>query len=129
MLKIAVAAVNQRAFCLISLDFSQQLLPCFCSACGHGHRSRFCVFCLFVRVFTMVNLKNASFVIIMLSPEGLTHIQSQIKPRLLCGEHFALTTTSCFFSLLSARCYLTMLLLWPYGGVAAPDHILHSLFQ
>lgn len=60
-----MAAVNQRAFCLISLDFSQQLLPCFCSACGHGHRSRFCVYCLFVRVFTMVNLKNASFVVII----------------------------------------------------------------
>ena len=29
---------------------------------------------------TKVNLKTASFVVIMLSPECLTHIQSQIKP-------------------------------------------------
>ena len=29
---------------------------------------------------TTVNLKKASFVVIMLLDEGLTHIQSQIKP-------------------------------------------------
>ena len=39
---------------------------------------------------TTVNLKSASFVIIMLLHEGLTHIQSQIKPWLLFGENFAL---------------------------------------
>ena len=32
---------------------------------------------------TMVNLKSASFVVILLLHEGLTHIQSQIKPGLL----------------------------------------------
>ena len=32
---------------------------------------------------TTVNLKSASFVAIMLLHEGLTHIQSQIKPQLL----------------------------------------------
>ena len=37
-----------------------------------------------------VNLKSASFVVIMLLHEGLTHIQSQIKPRLLSGESFTL---------------------------------------
>ena len=40
-----------------------------------------------------VNLKNASFVVIMLLHEGLTHIQSQIKPRLHFGKSFALTRT------------------------------------
>ena len=34
---------------------------------------------------TTVNLKSASFVVIMLLHEGLTHIQSQIKPWLLFG--------------------------------------------
>ena len=38
-----------------------------------------------------VNLKSASLVVIMLLQEGLTHIQSQIKPRLLFGESFTLT--------------------------------------
>ena len=42
---------------------------------------------------TTVNLKSASFVVIMLLHEGLTHIQSQIKPRLLFGESFALRET------------------------------------
>ena len=40
---------------------------------------------------TTVNLKSASFVVIMLLHEGLTHIQSQIKPQLLFGKSFALT--------------------------------------
>ena len=40
-----------------------------------------------------VNLKSASFVVITLLHEGLTHIQSQIKPRLLFGERFTLTGT------------------------------------
>ena len=35
-----------------------------------------------------VNLESASFVIIMHLQEGLTHIQSQIKPWLLFGESF-----------------------------------------
>ena len=40
---------------------------------------------------TTVNLKSASFVVIMLLHEGLTHIQSQIKPQLLFGESFAIS--------------------------------------
>ena len=39
-----------------------------------------------------VNLKSASFVIIMHLLEGLTHIQSQIKPWLHFGESFTLIT-------------------------------------
>ena len=39
---------------------------------------------------TTVNLKSASFVVIMISYKGLTHIQSQIKPRLLFGESLTL---------------------------------------
>ena len=37
-----------------------------------------------------VNLKSPSFLVIMLLQEGLTHIQSQIKPWLLFGESFNL---------------------------------------
>ena len=43
--------------------------------------------------------KNASFVVIMLLPEGLTHIHSQTKPRLHFGESFTLkdnTHSYCF---------------------------------
>ena len=40
---------------------------------------------------TTVNLKSASFVVIVRIHEGLTHIQSQIKPRLLFGESFTLS--------------------------------------
>ena len=40
---------------------------------------------------TTVNLKSASFIVIMLLHEGLTHIQSQIKPRLLFGKSWTLT--------------------------------------
>ena len=36
----------------------------------------------------MVNLKSASFIVFMHLPEGLTHIQSQIKPWLDFGESF-----------------------------------------
>ena len=39
---------------------------------------------------TTVNLKNASLVIIMHLHEGLTHIQSQIKPWLLFSKSFTL---------------------------------------
>ena len=39
---------------------------------------------------TTVNLKSASFVVIMLLHKGLTHIQSQIKPWSLFGESFTL---------------------------------------
>ena len=39
---------------------------------------------------TTVNLKSVSFVIIMHWPEGLSHIQSQIKSRLLFAESFTL---------------------------------------
>ena len=38
----------------------------------------------------MVNLKSASFIVIMLLHEVLTHIHSQIKPRLHFGESFTL---------------------------------------
>ena len=41
---------------------------------------------------TTMNLKSASFVVVMPLHEGLTHIQSQIKPLLLFGECFTLTT-------------------------------------
>ena len=41
---------------------------------------------------TTVNLKSASFFVIMHLHEGLTHIQSQIKPWLLFGESVTLTT-------------------------------------
>ena len=37
---------------------------------------------------TMVNLKSASFVVIMLLHKGLTRMHSQTKPRLLFGESF-----------------------------------------
>ena len=37
-----------------------------------------------------VNLKSASFIVIMLLDEGLTHIHSQIKPRLHFDESFTL---------------------------------------
>ena len=40
---------------------------------------------------TMVNLKSASFVVIMLSHKGLTRIRSQIKPVLLFAESYTLT--------------------------------------
>ena len=40
---------------------------------------------------TMVNLKCASFLVIMLLREALTHIQSQIKLWLLFGKSFTLT--------------------------------------
>ena len=43
-----------------------------------------------------VNLKSASFIVIMLLHEGLTHIQSQIKPWLLFGKSFSLTFKSLF---------------------------------
>ena len=45
----------------------------------------------------MVNLKSASFVIIMPLQEGLTHIHSQKQPRLHCGESFTLKAT-CFLN-------------------------------
>ena len=41
----------------------------------------------------MVNLKSASFVVIMLEYEGLTHVHSQKKPRLHFGESFTLTVS------------------------------------
>ena len=39
---------------------------------------------------TMVNLKSAIFVRIMVLHKGLTHNQSQVKPQLLFGESFTL---------------------------------------
>ena len=39
---------------------------------------------------TTLNPKSASFVVIMLSHKGFTHIQSQIEPWLLFGESFTL---------------------------------------
>ena len=41
---------------------------------------------------TTVNLRSASFVIIMLLQKGLTDIHSQIKPSFLFGESFTLST-------------------------------------
>ena len=43
---------------------------------------------------TKVNLKSASFIVMMLLHEGLTHIHSQIKPRVLLGESFPLIICS-----------------------------------
>ena len=48
---------------------------------------------------TTVNLKNASFVVIMLLHEDLTHIQSQIKPWLLFGESFTSSLSNTNISL------------------------------
>ena len=45
---------------------------------------------------TTVNLKSASFVVIMHLNEGWTHIQSQIKPRMLFGESFTLMKLGSF---------------------------------
>ena len=42
---------------------------------------------------TMVSPKSASFVVIMHLHQGLSHIQSQMKPRLLFGESFTLNGT------------------------------------
>ena len=54
----------------------------------------------------MVNLKSASFAVIMYLHEGLTHIQSQIKPWSLIGECFTLIsffkTKDVMFSVISA---------------------------
>ena len=44
---------------------------------------------------TTVNLKSASFHVMMLLHEGLIRIQSQIKPRLLFGESFTLSSHIC----------------------------------
>ena len=41
-----------------------------------------------------VNLKSASIIVIMLLHEGLTHTQSQIKPWLLFGKSFTLSSVS-----------------------------------
>ena len=38
----------------------------------------------------MLNLKSASFIVIMLSQEGLPHVHLQKKPRLHFGESFTL---------------------------------------
>ena len=46
-----------------------------------------------------VNLKSASIVVIMLLHEGLTHIQSQIKPWLVFGESFTLSKAGMLCSL------------------------------
>ena len=47
-----------------------------------------------VRLHSVINRKveNASFAVIIFLLEGLTHIQSQIKPQLLFGESFTLTS-------------------------------------
>ena len=52
---------------------------------------------------TTVNLESASFVVIMFLHECLTHIQSQIKPRLHFGESFTLRYFFLFFTLKSLR--------------------------
>ena len=43
----------------------------------------------------MINL-SASFVVIILLHKGLTHVYSQIKPRLLFGESFILNVFAIF---------------------------------
>ena len=45
-----------------------------------------------------VNLKSASFVVIMLLPEGLTRVHSQKKSRLHFGESFTLTWNTEFLT-------------------------------
>ena len=59
-----------------------------------GNTGRYTITLLSVRLHsgieTTVNLRSASFVVIMHLHEGLTHIQSQIKPWLLLGESFSL---------------------------------------
>ena len=62
--------------------------------CRHGRQKVLIPECNLTGTETMVNLKRASFIVIMLSHEGLTHIQSQIKHQLLFGESFALSSPS-----------------------------------
>ena len=47
---------------------------------------------------TMVNLKSASFVVIVLLHEGLTHVHSQKQPRLHFRESFALISQHVYIS-------------------------------
>ena len=59
----------------------------------------------------MVNLKSALLIVIMLFHKGLTHIQSQIKPRLLFGECFTLSETCSslkLFGLFPPKLYYTI---------------------
>ena len=48
--------------------------------------------------FTTVNLISASFFVIMNLHKGLTHMQSQIKPRLHFGESFTLMLSQTFLA-------------------------------
>ena len=63
-----------------------------------------------------VNLKSASFVVVMLLHGGLTHIQSQIKPRLLYGESFTLIMSKLSIITSSRRlcfhCVLIVFVAW-----------------
>ena len=54
---------------------------------------------------TTVNLKSASFVVIMFLHEGLTHIQSQIKPRLLFGTRDDVMVAGYFNSQVKNKLY------------------------
>ena len=60
----------------------------------------------------MINLKSASFVAIVHLHEGLTHIQSQIKPQLLSGESLTLRDSSCFLKWSHIK-YITIVGLFP----------------
>ena len=46
------------------------------------------------KIKNTVNLKSASFIVIMLLHEGLTQVHSQKKPRLQFGESFTLSTNT-----------------------------------
>ena len=51
---------------------------------------------------TTVNLKSDSFVVIIRLHEGLTHIQSQIKPWLLFGDNFTSNIKQVIFHIVLA---------------------------
>ena len=68
--------------------------------------SSLCFYLKLACLKTKLNLKNASFVVIMLSNEGLTHIQSQIKPGLLFGESFTLKKVPTLYDCKSLKCVL-----------------------
>ena len=57
----------------------------------------------------MVNLKSASFVVIMCLHEGLTRIHSQQKPRLHFGESFTLTATYVSLVVIQSVLLITLL--------------------
>ena len=82
--------------------FGQLTLAVAPLACRHHGRQKVlihdCNLISLSRNETALNLKSASFVVIMLLHEGLTHIQSQIKPQLLFGESFTLSSCRHLFT-------------------------------